>query len=111
MPSAFRSIASAEYAHEVLEHPTGVVVFFWSPGADACRYFIPPLEQYVSARASNPKLVKVNVDAHPEPAVQARIGAIPALLAYRGGQVVGQLIGTGGPEEVEAVLVAADPGG
>jgi len=108
MPSAFKSISSEDYDREVLTHPEGVVVFFWSPQSAPCRFFIAPLEQFAAARARRPKLVKVNVDEYPEAARAVRLGGVPALLAYREGQVVGQLIGTGSPREVEAVFARAD---
>ena len=108
MPSAFKSIAAEDYTREVLAHPTGVVVFFWSPQSEPCRFFIAPLEQLVAERKSRPKLVKVNIDAYPETARAAKLGGVPALLAYRDGKVVAELIGTGSPRDVEAVLAKAD---
>lgn len=107
MPSAFRSIAAADYQREVIAHAGGVVVFFWSPQSEPCRFFIAPLEQHVAARGQNPKLVKINVDEHAEAAREARIGGVPALLAYRNGAVVAELIGTGGPADVDRVLEKA----
>ncbi|MDQ3266588.1 MAG: thioredoxin family protein [Myxococcota bacterium] len=108
MPSAFKSITAEDYPREVLAQPGGVVVFFWSPQSAPCRLFIAPLEQFAATRARRPKLVKVNVDEHAAAARQAKLGGVPALLAYRDGQVVGQLIGTGTPREVEAVFAQAD---
>lgn len=108
MPSAFKSIAAEDYEREVLQHPSGVVVFFWSPQSEPCRFFIAPLEQFAAERPSKPKLVKVNIDEHPAAARSAKIGGIPALLAYRDGKVVADLIGTGNRREVEAVFARAD---
>jgi thioredoxin 1 len=112
MASAFKSVGAKDFAAEVLEEKGPVVVFFWAPSSEPCRFFIPPLEQHVAERARrpelrHPKLVKVNVEAHPELAAAAKIGGLPALVLYRGGAVADALIGTGGRADVEALFSQA----
>jgi thioredoxin 1 len=103
MPSAFRSVGEDDFGHEVLDSLEPVIVFFWD-SSDPCRFFIPALEGFAAGRGEDAKLVKVNVEIAPGPAIRARLAATPALLLYRGGRVVDQIVGTCTREELEALF-------
>ena len=70
-----------------------VVVDFWADWCAPCKVLAPVLEQAVSAREGTVVLAKVDVDANPATAGRYGIRSIPTVLAFRGGQVVGQLVG------------------
>ncbi len=104
MPSSFKSIGDAEFDAEVLRADGPTVVFFWAPWSDPCRYFVPALEGFAATHAKDAKLVKVNVQEHQGAAKAARIGAIPALLLYKGGKVEADIIGTCTEPELAALF-------
>lgn len=103
MGSAFQSVGEDDFGHEVLDRLEPVIVFFWD-SSDPCRFFIPALEQFAAERRDDARLVKVNVEVSPGPAIRARLAATPALLLYQGGQVVDQIIGTCTREELETLF-------
>jgi thioredoxin len=69
-----------------------VVVDFWADWCGPCKALAPVLEQEVAGR-DGVDLVKVDVDANQALARHYAIGSIPAVKAFRNGQVVAELTG------------------
>src|SRR5919199_1346652 len=101
-----------------------VLVDFWAPWCGPCKQLAPVLEKAVKAANGKVKLVKMNIDEHPQIAGQLGIQSIPAVIAFTKGQPVdgfmgalpeGQikgfierLIGPLGPTAAEDLLKDAD---
>jgi putative thioredoxin len=101
-----------------------VLVDFWAPWCGPCKQLTPVLEKAVQAAGGKVKLVKMNIDEHPQVAGQLGIQSIPAVIAFQRGQPVdgfmgalpeGQvkafierLVGPVGPSPVEAMLEEAE---
>ena len=86
-----------DFAPEVLNAQGKVLVDFWASWCGPCMMMGPVLEQ-LAAEHPELKVVKVNVDAAQEPAVQYGIDSIPAFLLFENGKVVKQTVG-GMPKE------------
>lgn len=65
-----------------------VIVDFWAPWCGPCKQMTPILEKVVTAAQGTVKLVKMNIDDHPEVAQQLRVQSIPAVFAFKDGQPV-----------------------
>jgi putative thioredoxin len=70
-----------------------VLVDFWAPWCGPCKQLTPVIERVVTAAAGKVKLVKMNIDEHPQIAGQLGIQSIPAVIAFQRGQPVDGFMG------------------
>lgn len=70
-----------------------VLVDFWAPWCEPCKQLAPVLERAVKAAGGKVKLVKMNIDEHPEIAGQLGIKSIPAVIAFVRGRPADGFVG------------------
>jgi putative thioredoxin len=85
-------------------HTLPVVVDFWAEWCAPCRQLGPVIERAVAARGGKIELAKVDVDANQVIARTFRIQGIPAVKAFREGNVVAEFVGAQPPAAVEEFL-------
>ena len=101
-----------------------VLVDFWAPWCGPCKQLTPIIEKAVRAAGGKVKLVKMNIDEHPQIAGQLGVQSIPAVFAFQRGQPVDgfmgalpesqvkgfieRLVGPLGPSAAEELLAEAD---
>ena len=81
-----------------------VLVDFWAPWCGPCKQLTPVLEKAVKAFAGAVRLVKMNIDEHPEIAGQLGIRSIPAVIAFRQGQPMDGFVGVQTESQIRTFL-------
>jgi putative thioredoxin len=85
--AAFRQ----DVIQESMKQP--VLVDFWAPWCGPCKQLTPVIEKAVKAAGGKVKLVKMNIDEHPQIPGQLGIQSIPAVIAFTKGQPVDGFMG------------------
>jgi putative thioredoxin len=81
-----------------------VLVDFWAPWCGPCKTLTPVLEKVVRAAKGKIKLVKMNIDEHPQVAQQLGIQSIPTVFAFVNGQPVDGFMGALPENQIAAFI-------
>jgi thioredoxin 1 len=95
MADAVGHVNDATFQSDVIEasKTQPVMVDFWAEWCRPCLMLGPTVAEVAQENAGKLKVVKMNVDESPESPGHYNIRGIPTLLLFKGGQVVGQLVG------------------
>lgn len=96
------NVSEATFENEVLKSTTPVVVDFWAEWCGPCKMLMPVLNELSTEYAGKVKIAKVNVDQNGMLAGQYGITGIPALIFFKGGQPVGQVVGVRSKKDLKA---------
>ena len=88
-----RDVTDQTFSQDVLAAPTPVLVDFWGDHCPACRQISPILQQLAGEYAGRLAIVKMHAAENPSTAGKLGVRAMPTILAFKDGKVVGQLVG------------------
>ena len=98
--------SDAGFMADVIEasKTTPVIVDFWAPWCGPCKQLGPAIEKAVLAAKGKVRLVKIDIDKHPQFAGQLRVQSIPAVFAFAGGRPVDGFTGALPESQVKAFV-------
>ncbi len=107
-----KDISTNEFMTEVVQESSQrpVLVDFWAPWCGPCKQLAPALEAAVAATNGRVKLVKMDIDQHPEIPGQMGIQSIPAVVAFVNGRPADMMMGAKPEGEIrEFIAKVAGP--
>jgi putative thioredoxin len=90
-----KDTTTKDFMRDVIEasREVPVLVDFWAPWCGPCRQLTPVLEKAVRAAKGAVRLVKLNIDDHPQIPGQMGVQSIPAVFAFQDGKPVDGFMG------------------
>lgn len=96
-----QTLSSADF-DSVLENTQQLlIVDFWAPWCGPCKMIAPILEELAAQMADKVTIAKVNIDENPQLATRYAIRSIPALIAFKNGEIVADMVGSAPKAKIE----------
>jgi thioredoxin 1 len=86
-------VTDATFEEEVLESELPVLVDFWGDHCAACRQISPVLRELAAEYGGRLRILKMHAAENPSSSARFGVRAMPTVLVFSGGRVVGQLVG------------------
>jgi len=101
-----KNTTTQDFMRDVIEasREVPVLVDFWAPWCGPCRQLTPTLEKAVRAAKGAVRLVKLNIDEHPQIPGQMGVQSIPAVFAFQDGKPVDGFMGALPESRVNAFI-------
>jgi thioredoxin 1 len=86
-------VNDANFDQEVLQSEQPVLVDFWAAWCGPCKALAPTVDEVATENHGKLKVAKMDVDKNQATPMRYGIRGIPALLIFKGGKVVDQIVG------------------
>lgn len=81
-----------------------VLVDFWAEWCGPCRRLAPTVDALANDYDGKVTVGKLNVDENPDTTIKFNVRGIPALLLFKGGLVVDQVVGLMPKDDIKKVI-------
>lgn len=99
-----RNITDADWQSVVVENELPVLVDFWAPWCGPCRSLSSTIDELATQYDGKVEIVKYNVDDNYEYSNKYGVRSIPALLFFKGGDLVNTINGAVAKNVIEEAL-------
>jgi thioredoxin 1 len=97
-------ITDANFESEVLKAELPILIDFWATWCGPCRQIAPTIDALADEYKGRVRIGKMDVDQHQIVPQQYGVRSIPTLLIFKGGKVVGQVVGAVPRAKLEAEI-------
>ena len=87
------AITDSSFDNDVIKSKLPVLVDFWAEWCGPCKMIAPTLEELAEEYSESLVIAKLDVDNIPQTASSYGIRGIPALLIFKDGKPVDQIVG------------------
>ena len=94
------------FKQEVLSSDKPVLVDFWADWCQPCHMIAPTINELADDYAGQVKVGKVDTDANRDVSLEMDISSIPAVILFKGGQVIRKFVGVTAKQQIAAELDA-----
>jgi thioredoxin 1 len=105
--SGLLQVNDKNFTAEVLQSDIPVLVDFWATWCGPCRAISPIVEDLAKEFSGRIKITKLNVDENPSTPSQYGVRGIPALILFKEGKVLDQIIGSVPKARLKALIEKA----
>ena len=100
-------VTDSNFQTEILGSKLPVLVDFWAVWCAPCRAIAPHVEALATQYEGKIRVGKCDTDSNQQLAAQFDVRSIPTLLMFKGGQVVGQVVGAVPRAKIEDLVKRA----
>ena len=97
-------VTDATFDEKVIKSERPVLVDFWAPWCGPCRMVAPIVDELAEDYTGKVEFFKLNTDDNPNVSMKYGIRSIPALLIFKGGQVVESVVGHTPKDDLKKAL-------
>jgi thioredoxin 1 len=104
MSDNVQTFTDGNFEQSVLKAGEPVLVDFWAEWCGPCKRLTPTVEALAVDYAGKITVGKLNVDDNPNTAFKYQIRGIPAVLLFKGGQVVESIVGVAPKDDFKTAI-------
>jgi thioredoxin 1 len=104
MSENVQKFTDGDFDATVLKAEKLVLVDFWAEWCGPCKRLGPTVDALAADYDGRMTIGKLNVDENPDTTIKFNVRGIPALLLFKGGEVVDQVVGLVPKDDIKKVI-------